>query len=323
MRVMDPILFKDLEWLPDDPYEVALFLNKAIDSGCGGALICTLVLLTAELTSDRVLKQKALANLQKLPYPGDNQIIRVLENLDETIFPHVRLIKPLLELYPSEANLRKLLFDFLLHEVTMFLLTNTMAIDFEKSVNINKGLMKSLQKMLITFNNDINDLKDFEEVVVLKDLLECFPEGYLTANGYRSLLLKIYGRRQSFDYLFSQLDNYLLKVPGTMHGPDEIFFNFAAGDWLDKQEELLFHFVIDNLDDLQTAPLDTIQLVVDRFCQPEFMDPKGLNFFLSLSNRLEGRIKAGESAAEALQNRIMSLVLKYRQTRTGRRGTRR
>ena len=108
-----------------------------------------------------------------------------------------------------------------------------------------------------------------------------------------------------------------------MHGPDEIFFNFAAGDWLGKQEELLFYFVIDNLDDLQTAPLDTIQLVVDRFCQPEFMDPKGLNFFLSLSNRLEGRIKAGESAAEALQNRIMSLLLKYRQTRTGRRRTRR
>lgn len=321
MRVMDPILFNDLEWLPDYPYEVALFLNKSIDSGCGGALICTLALL--QQNSDRGLKQKALANLQKLPYPGDNQIIRVLENLDETIFPHVSLIKPLLELYPSEAKLKELLFDFLLHEVTMFLLTNTMAVDFEKSVNINKSMMKSLQKMALIYNNDINDLKDFKEVTVLKDLLECYPEGYLTANGYRSLLLKLYGRRQSFDYLFTQLDNYLLKGSGTMHGPDEIFFNFAAGDWLDKQEELLFHFVIDNVDDLQTAPLDTIQLVVDRFCQPEFMDPKGLNFFLSLSNRLEGRIKAGESAAEALQNRIMSLVLQYRQTRTGRRRTRR
>jgi hypothetical protein len=321
MRVMDPILFKDLEWLPDDPYEVPLFLNKAIDSGCGGSLICTLALLNQN--SDRGLKQKALANLQKLPYPGDDQITRVLENLDETIFPHVRLIKPLLELYPSEAKLKELLFDFLRHEVTMFLLTNTMAVDFEKSVNIKKVLIISLQKMLITYNNDIIYFKDFKEVVVFKDLLECFPEGYLTANGYRSLFLKIYGRRQSFDYLFSQLDNYLLKVPGTMHGPDEIFFNLAAGDWMDKQEKLLFHFVIDNLDDLQTAPLDTIQLVVDRFCQPEFMDPKGLNFFLSLSNRLEGRIKAGESAAEALQNRIMSLLLKYRQTRTGRRGTRR
>jgi len=321
MRVMDPILFRDLELLPDDPYEVQLFLNKSIDSGCGGALICTLALL--QQNSDRGLKQKALANLQKLPYPGDNQIIRVLENLDGAIFPHVRLIKPLLELYPSEAKLKELLFDFLLHEVTMFLLTNTMAIDLEKSVNINKGLMKALQKILITYNNDLNDLKDFNEVTVLRDLLECYPEGYLTANGYRGLLLKIYGRRQSFDYLFAQLDNYLLKVPGTMHGPDEIFFNLAGGDWMDKQEELLFHFVIDNVDDLQTAPLDTIQLVVDRFCQPEFMDPKGLNFFLSLSNRLEGRIKAGESAAEALQNRVMSLVLKYRQTIKRSRRTRR
>ena len=110
MRVMDPILFNDLDWLTDDPYEVRFFLNKAIDSGCGGGLICTLVLLTAELTSDRVLKQKALANLQKLPYPGDGQIIRVLENLDETIFPDVRLIKPLLEIYPNRSQLKEIAF---------------------------------------------------------------------------------------------------------------------------------------------------------------------------------------------------------------------
>ena len=322
MRVMDPIIFRDLEWLPDKPHDV-FFLNKSIDSGCGGALICTLVLLTAELTSDRGLKRKALANLQKLPYPGDKQINRVLENLDEPIFPHVRLIKPLLELYPTETNLRKLLFDCLLFEARRFLLTNTMAINFERSVNIRKDLMIFLQKTLYIFNNDVNYLNNYEEVLVLKDLFECFPEGYLTANGYHSLFLKIYGRRQSFDYLFSQLDNYLLKVSGAMHGQDEIFFNLTAGDWMDKQEELLFHFVIEYCDDLQTAPLDTIDHVVDRFCQPQFMDPKGLNFFLSLSNRLEGRMKAGESAAEALQNRIVSLLLKYRQTRTRSRGTRR
>jgi hypothetical protein len=322
MRVMDPILFRDLEWLPDEPYEVRVFLNKSIDSGCGGALICTLALLAAELTSDSGLKQKALANLQKLPYPGDKQIIRVLKTLSETIFPHVRLIKSLLELYPTEANMRKLLFDQLLEEVKTFLLTNARAIDFEKSFNINKSAKLFLKDTLF-FKNNLNDLKNYEEVVVLKDLLECFPEGYLTANGYRSLFLKIYCCRKSFDFLFSQLDKYVIKFSGAMHSEDEIFFNFTVGDWLDKQEELLFHFVIDNLDDLQTAPLDTIQLVVDRFCQPEFMESKGLNFFLSLSNRLEGRIKAGESAAEALQNRIMSLLLKYRQTRTGRRGTRR
>jgi len=323
MRVMDPILLNELDWLPGDPYEVQLFLNKAIDSGCGGALICTLVLLTADLTSDRVLKQKALANLQKLPYPGDNQIIRVLDNLEDAIFPHVSLIKPLLDLYPAEANLRKLLFDQLIEEVKTFILTNNMALAFEKSINIEKGLRQDQQKMLIIFKKDINELNSFEEVVVLKDLLECFPEGYLTTDGYRSLLLKIYGRRQSFDDLFSQLDKYFLTASGARHGMDEIFFNFAAGDWLDKQEELLFHFVIDNLNDLQNATLDTIQLVVERFCLPEFMESNGLNFFLSLGNRLEGRIKAGESAAAALRDRIMSLLLKYRQTRTGRRGTRR
>ena len=303
--------------------KLRLFLNKAIDSGCGGALICTLALLTAELTSDRVLKQKALANLQKLPYPGDDQIIRVLENLDEPIFPHVRLIKPLLDLYPAEINLRKVIFDRLLDEVKMFLLTNARVIEFEQSININAQAIKYLQKTLKLFINELNDLKDYEEVVVMKDLAECFPEGYLTANGYHSLFLRIYGRGQSFDYIFSQIENYFFKVSEGIHGPDEIFLNFTVGDWLDKQEELLFHFVIDNLDDLQTAPLDTIDQVVDRFCQPEFMESNGLNFFLSLSNRLEGRIKAGEPAAEALQNRIMSLLLKYRQTSKGRRGIRR
>ena len=323
MRVMDPIIFMDLEWLPDDPYELRFFLSKSIGSGCGGALICILTLLTPELTSDRGLKQKALANLEKLPYPGDNQINRVLEDLDEPIFPDVRLIKPLLELYPTESNLRELLFDRVIDEAKTFLLINARGIDEEKLGNINKGLKIFIQDTIKIFNKDVNELVNYEEVVVLKDLLECFPEGYLTANGCRSLFLKIYGRRRSFDYLFSQLDKYFLKTSGARHGADEIFFNFAAGDWLDKQEELLFDFVIDNLADLQTAPLDTIQLVVDRFCHPEFMGSNSLNFFLNLSNRLEGRIKAGESAAEALQHRIMSLLLEYRRTRTRDRRPRR
>jgi hypothetical protein len=205
----------------------------------------------------------------------------------------------------------------------MFLLTNARVIELEQPFNINTQAIKYLQKTVGLFSNELNDFKDYDEVVVMKDLAECFPEGYLTANGYHSLFLRLYGRGQSFDYVFSQIDNYFFQMSEGIHGLDDRFFNFATGDWLDKQEDFLFQFVIDNLDDLQTSPLDTIDQVVDRFCQPEFMDPKGLNFFLSLSNRLEGRIKAGEPAAEALQNRIMSLVLKYRQTRTGRRGTRR
>jgi hypothetical protein len=317
MRVMDPILFSDLEWLPDDPYEVQLFLNKSIDSGCGGALICTLVLLNQ--TSDRGLKQKALANLQKLPYPGDNQIIRVLDNLEDAIFPHVRLVKPLLELYPTETVLRKLLFDYLLFNAKLFLLTNAMALKYEPSAKVNKRVLIILQDIVRTLKIDLTDFKDYEEVEVLKDLFECFPEGYLTANGYHNLFLKIYGHQKSFDYLFAQIDTYFLTKE--MLGQEGIFFGLTGG-WLDKQEDLLFDFVIEYGDNLKTAPFDTIGQVVDRYCHPEFMD-RGLNFFLSLSNRLEERIKAGESAAEALRNRIMSLLLKYRQTRTRSRGARR
>jgi hypothetical protein len=317
MRVMDPIIFKDLEWLPDRPYD-ELFLKKAIDSGCGGALICTLILLKP--TSDRGLKRKALAHLQKLPYPGDQQVSMVLANLDEPIFPQFRLVKPLIELYPTETSLRKLLFDCLLFDAKMFLLTNTMAIKYENSANVSKRLLIVLQDTVNILRNDVNDLNDYEEGVVLKDLFECFPEGYLTANGYHSLFLKIYNRQKNFDYLFSQLDRYLLE--GNIHGQDEIFLTLTAGEWLDKEEDLLFDFVIEYADDLITAPFDTIRGVVDRFCQPEYMDPKGLNFFLGLSNRLQGRIGAGEFAAEDLQNRIMSLLLEYRQTRKRSRRTR-
>jgi hypothetical protein len=318
MRVMDPIIFSDLVWLPDHPDDVVSFLNKAIDSGCGGALVCTLTLLKP--TSDRALKRKARAKLQELPYPGEKQMDRVLANLDGPIFPHVRLVKPLLELYPTEAGLRELLFDCLFFDAKMFLLTNTMAIKYEKLAHVGKRLMIALQDTVTTLKNDLNDFNDYEEAIILKDLFECFPEGYLTANGYHSLFLKIYSRQQSFDYLFSQLDTYFLE--GDMLGQDEIFFTLS-GEWLDKQEELLFDFVIEYGDDLKTEPFDTIRQVVDRFCQPEFMDPKGLNFFLGLSNRLKGGIETGEVAVEDLQNRIMSLLLEYRQTRKRSRRTRR
>ena len=317
IRVMDPIIFADLEWLPDRPYD-EFFLEKAIDSGCGGALLCTLILLRP--AADRRLKRKVLATLQKLSYPGDKQISRVLANLDEPLFPHVRLVKPFLERYPTETKVRKLLFDFLIFEANMFLLTNAMALEYEKSGRPSNKFMTFLQDRLQIFRREVIDLDDYEEVVVLKDLFECFPEGYLTTKGYHSLYLKIYSRQQNFDYLFAQLDHYL--PAGKRPGQDEIFFPLTAGEWLDQQEELLFDFVIQYGDDLKTAPLATIRQVVDRFCRPEFMNPKGLNFFLGLSHQLKERLEAGDLAVEDLPNQIMSLLLAYRQTRKRPRRTR-
>ncbi|MCL4502422.1 MAG: hypothetical protein M1438_11310 [Deltaproteobacteria bacterium] len=309
MRVMDPIIFSDLEWLPDHPDDVIFFLGKAINAGCGGALICTRTLLTPG--SDQGLKRQAVACLQQLPYPGEKQIERVLADLDRPIFPDIRLVIPLLQLYPTEAGLRKLLFDCLLFDAKMFFLTNSMAVKYEKSANMSKRMMTVMHDAINTLRNDLKDFNNYEEYFVLQDLFECFSEGYLTDKGYHSLFLRIFNRQHRLDYLFSQLDTYFFSED--MLGQSEIFYTLGS-EWLDRQEELLFDFVIEYSDDLNTAPFATIRQVVDRFCHPEFMAPKGLNFFLSLGNRLKGRIEAGDFAAEDLQNRIMSLLLEYRQT---------
>ncbi|MDD3580340.1 MAG: hypothetical protein PHW74_04870 [Desulfobacca sp.] len=319
MQVMDPIIFRDLDWLMDDPEEVRFFLNRALNSGCGGVMISTLALFTAERTGNRPLKQKAWGNLQNLPYPGDNELIRILDSFEQLIFPSVRLVKDLLDLYPTEVKLRNLLFDRLLTELKMFLVTNAMGIKFEKSAAINQTLKKVLQQTLQKFKQDLAELEDYEEVMVLKDLAECFSEGYLTAQGYRALFQKVCSRLPSFDDLIFQIDRYFLEIRGMGHDLDDLFLNMAAGDWLDEQEELLFQFIIEHHDDLRNASPESIELIVDRFCHPEFMHPNGLNFFLQLSSRLEERVKNGEAAATEIQNRIINLLLEYRQTRPTRR----
>lgn len=323
MQVMDPIIFTDLEWFMEGSYDIRFFIKKAFTAGCGGTLISTLALLTAEITADLPLKQKAIANLQKLPYPGDQQLLRVLEGFVETIFPHIRLIKPLIEVYPTEANLRKFLFNRVLTELKVFLFTNAKALEFEKAISINKARQQFLQDTWKIFKSELNALQNYEETIVLQDMAECFSEGYLTTNGYRQLFLKIYNRCQSLDYLFSQLDNYFIKAPEAGHTLDELLLNIAAEGWQDKQEELLFQFVIDRRPDLQTASLNTIERLVDRFCQLRFMEPKGLNFFLRLSSLLEKRVRAGESAAGDLQERIMFQLLKYRKSSPATRRARR
>jgi hypothetical protein len=88
---------------------------------------------------------------------------------------------------------------------------------------------------------------------------------------------------------------------------------------LDQQEELLFDFVSQHGEALQTASAEAIRQVVDRFCRPEFMEPKGLNFFLGLSTRLKERLAAGDLTVADLPHRIMSLLLAYRQPRKRRR----
>jgi len=319
MQVMDPLIYGDLDWLMDDPEALRFFLNRVLNSGCGGVLISTLALLTGERTANQPLKQKAWANLRNLPYPGDNELIRILDDFEQIIFPNVRLVKDLIELYPTEVGLRSLLFERLGAELKMFLLTSAMGLKFEKSASINQSLKKVLQQTVQKFKQDLAELEDYEEVVVLKDLAECFSEGYLTTQGYRALFQKVYNRLPSFDDLIFQIDRYFPDIRGIGHDFDELFLNMAAGDWLDKQEELLFQFILEHHDDLRNASLESIELVVDRFCHPEFMHPNGLNFFLQLGSCLEERVKNGEAAAMALQNRIINLLLEYRQIRATRR----
>ena len=54
--------------------------------------------------------------------------------------------------------------------------------------------------------------------------------------------------------------------------------------------------------------------MVDKFCYLERLDPKIANFFLHLANLLQRRLQAGETAAEALYDRIMSTLIAMRQT---------
>ena len=313
MRVMDPILFEDRDWLDDDDTFWEDFLPLVFAAGVAGVKLSILTLLARDLDIHPSLRKQAKEILRQLPYPGDQQIQELLLDPDLLPFPDLHRIKPLFQLYPNEASLRQLFISQVSRNLGLLLVSSAISLKFETGKKVRQTKERNCQGGMQTLTRSLAELQEYAEVKPLQELALCFPEGYLTHAGYQRLLERLYERTRSLDQLLSQLDEYVpfSRLPDLLESP---FVYFFASQFLEDYETLLLQFMINHLADFETASLETIHQLIDKFCYFERPDQKIANFFLHLANLLQRRLQAGETAAEALYDRIMSTLIAMRQT---------
>ncbi len=313
MRVMDPILFEDRDWLEDEDTFGEDFLSLAFASGVAGPKLSILALLAWDYDIHPSLRKQAKEILRQLPYPGDQQIQELLLDPDILPFPDLHRIKPLFQLYPNEASLRQLFVSQVSRTLGVLLVSSAISLHFETGKKVRQTKERDCLGGMQTLTRSLTELQEYPEIEPLQDFARCFPEGYLTPAGYQLLLQRLYERTPSLDQLLSRLDEYVpfSRLPDLLESP---FVYFFASQFLEEYETLLLQFLIAHLADLESASLDTIHHLVDKLYRLDRMDPKVANVFLHLANLLQRRLQAGETAAEALYDQIMTIIISLRKT---------
>ncbi len=322
-RVMDPIFFADLDWLEDEGYSLEELLHLAFASGIAGVKLSLLSLLTRDFEVSPALKEKAKAVLTQFPYPGDQQLTEILMDPDLLPFPDVYRVQPLFQLYPDQPSLRQLFFKQVNHKLGLLLVASAFSLHLEKGQKVKQEKMRNCQGGMRTLNSSLAQLAEYPESEPLRESAACFPAGYLTPDGYQLLLQRLYARTGRLDQLLSQLDESIpfASLPDLFDSPFAFLF---SSDWLEEYDNLLLQFLIGHLNDLDTASLENIRYLVDKFGQAHCLDPKLTNFFLHLATILQRRLQAGETEAEELYDRIMAAIISVRNTGPSRpRRTRR
>ena len=313
MRVMDPILFEDRDWLEDEDTFWDDFLSLAFASGVAGVKLSIQSLLSPNFYIPPNLRKQAKEILRQLPYPGDQQIQELLLDPDILPFPDLHRIKPLFQLYPNQGSLQQLFVNQVSRTLGQLLVSSAISLNFETGKKARQIKERNCQGGMQTLTRSLTELQEYDVFEPLQDLVACFPEGYLTPAGYQRLLQRLYERTRSLDQLLSRLDEYIpfSRLPDLLESP---FVYFFASQFLEDYETLLLQFMINHLVDLETASLETIQHLVDKLCNLDRFDPKVANVFLHLANLLQRRLQAGETEAEALYDHIMSTLISLRQT---------
>ena len=319
-RVMEPVLFHDLDYLTEDINDLARILIKIAEAGCMERVLSVLSLIVAERVKNGRLKRHAESTLKGLPDLDESSISLALSRFEYVFIPNISVLKPLIDIFGDKSPFVSILADKLMKQVETHLLTASMAEEGYEFLSIFMDIAaKESRRELAVLRKELQTFREYEPFSTIQEYLDCFPEDKLTKKGFELFLLKVYKRTGNLDFLMEQMDIISKKISEAMDSFDEFLLRPSTYSIFEEQEEVCLLFLKKHANSIKDAQLEDIERWINFLFHKDSPDNIHLEALMQISNILDKRIASGEEEAEPLKERIIGFLIKSKRKKKGER----
>jgi hypothetical protein len=328
VRVMEPILFRDLDYILDTTEsadELLGLLDAIIGAGCAGTRMGLLALLAGAQCRDRDLRKRAQQHLDQSAAPTLQDMEWLAREWSELYYPSARSLKPLLVRYQNEPALLTVFATQLCSMVEFDLVESMIKTDLARSplaLTELLGLGKPREPGIL--RRELEALSDYSVLDPARHLLRCYADERLTIEGHLCWLNALHALRPEgvWGYALEELRRYR-EVDAKSRGllPVRALQQVYAG-----KVEAVLRFMKEHVAELATLSTEILGPLLNDLLKHSKIALAHHTLLIRLEKLFVERAAAGEEAVRPLLDRIkeslQELARPGRQARKGRKSKR-
>lgn len=308
-QVMSGILEKDFEKFYHDPDACPKFLKAIAQAGCLDTKLALTALIISRHAGDKDMREPAEKALPTLPVPVTKDIEWVFKHFAFLCYPTVSNLYPVIRYFKDNKQLIDSVSSLLIRHVTRTLCENYMKIHmkhFPFRFLMDGFSQKHARDEMSQFREELTNFKELQRDARLLDLVECYPEGYITEAGLKKMIIRKYNRSG-----IGMIIDTLLAIPFPEMNALGLNTGISKDAGFDRLIALRADAAMDcikqHADDLRDTSLDRIKSLVE-YLEKNAASPEEMPFFLKLNNVLQDRENSGEKEAGPLIRKIINII---------------
>ena len=306
VRVMEPILFRDMDFILDTLEsidELVNFLDAAIGAGCAGTRMGLLAVLAGTRYRNGDLRKRAEKLLDQSATPTLQDMEWLAKDWCELYYPSAQSLKPLLVRYKNEKGLLAVFSFQLCGKVEFDLFESMLQTELSRFPLLliqQLGIPKPKEPGIL--RRELDALAEYEVLDPARYFLRCYADDRLTLDGHLCWLNALHSLRPdgAWGYALAELRRY-----GNLDARGQTLLLLKTFEKVltDKVEAVLL-FMTEHLDELPTLSMDTIGPLLDELLKHPRILLAHHTMLIRLEKLLAERLKAGEKAVRPLMGRI-------------------
>jgi hypothetical protein len=270
-----------------------------------------LSLVLAENRGYRRLKVFAENSLRIFNLPDWEDILWVLDEFGEIVFPHVNSLRPLFSIWGSEAPFANQIARKIWSKAMTALVLNSASNEINGFFFLlpEDRVFEGMKREIQILRKELSALKDCKELADLADFLNCFPEDSFTEKGYQHLLSTIFEKGRRLDPIIEIVEDFLLQSP-VEKGINKLLLPLL-GSWLEIFWKGFYDFLRRHWDGLKTTKWENLGRLI-RILMRRETQSEARNLLFRISNLLEERSRDGEKEAGVLREKLMEELIRQK-----------